>query len=149
MKEIDGFTRGYVAGLADMMSDCSGISGPTSITAQCYSLDTFEAELTLELGIEGYEGLMACEPSEILLMELFSEAIGETYDALKAASSMLNRLRFDFGHEQSIMVPENPRLFCEAYSNYSGGRGPFYIVEQVFVIVFEDAAVMFVTGSDE
>ena len=146
MREIDAYTRGLVAGLAEMSSDCC-VNGPSRLTAFCYGLDTFKAELSLEIGPDAQ--LFEQPSDEIVLMEIFSEVFGEDYDSLRAASKLLSRLRAEFGQDIKVLSPVEPRLFCEAYSGYSGGNGPFYIVESVFAIVFEEAAVLFVFGNDE
>ena len=66
MREIDAYTRGLVAGLAEMSSDCC-VNGPSRLTAFCYGLDTFKAELSLEIGPDAQ--LFEQPSDEIVLME--------------------------------------------------------------------------------
>ena len=141
------YIKGYVKGIAEMASELSGAGGPSSLTAQLFSVRGLKSELAEAFG--GTPDLVEMEPSEVTLMELFTNCFGDTYSAMNSAFRLMRRLRDVFGDDQLILVPESNRMLCEAYSGYSGGRGPFYIVEELFMVVFEKAAVLFVFGSDE
>ena len=147
MKRTDPYTRGYVAGMVEMASELSGLKGPSTMTAQLLDVKGLDSQLSETLGKAG--ALFEMDASEPMLLELFTNCLGDTYDVLNACYRLMNRLRALFGREQRVMAPADPQALCEAYSGFSGGRGPFYIVEDMFLIVFEKAAVLFVFGSDE
>ena len=141
------FIEGYLSGIVEMASELSGLSGPSSMTAQAFSVRSLGRELIEAFGTE--PELIEVEVSETTLLELFTNCLGDTYSALTAAYKLMNKLRSLFGDDQQILIPAQPRMLCEAFSGFSGGRGPFYIVEDMFMVVFEKAAVLFVFGSDE
>lgn len=147
MSSINGYTRGYVAGMVEMASELAGLQGPSTMTAELIDPDRLEDQLTEAIG--GTSGLFEMDASESNLLELFTNCLGDTYDVLNACFRLMNKLRGLFGREQQVFAPVDPQALCEAYSGYSGGRGPFYIVENMFLIVFDKAAVLFVFGSDE
>ena len=141
------YIEGYVKGVVEMASELRGLTGPSSMTAKLFSADDLGAELIEAFGFE--PDFASLEVSEVTLMEIFTNCFGDTYDAMNAAFRMMRRLRNLFGDDRQILVPARPRLLCEEFSGFSGGRGPFYIVEDMFMVVFEKAAVLFVFGSDE
>lgn len=141
------YIEGYVKGVVEMASELSGLTGPSSMTAKLFGVADLGAELIEAFGFE--PDFEAREVSEVTLMEIFTNCYGDTYDAINSAFRTMRRLRNLFGDDQQILTPAKPRLLCEAFSGFSGGRGPFYIVEEMFMVVFEKAAVLFVFGSDE
>ena len=48
-----------------------------------------------------------------------------------------------------LYEPENARDVCEALSGFSGGKGPFYIIEEVFLVQFDEVTAVFYVGNDE
>ena len=141
------YIKGYIQGVVEMASELSSVSGPGSMTAQLFGLRTLDEELFEAFG--GEPEFLELEASEVTLMELFTNCLGDTYDVMNASFRLMRKLRNLFGDDRQVLIPAKNQLLCEAYSGYSGGRGPFYIVEDMFMVVFEKAAVLFVFGSDE
>ena len=60
------YINGYVKGIAEMASELSGVSGPSSMTAQVFSVRSLDSELAEAFG--GEPDLVEMEPSEVTLM---------------------------------------------------------------------------------
>ena len=77
------------------------------------------------------------------------ETLGNNYTGRKISRLLENELGQELGSGCVLYEPENAQEVCEALSGYSGGKGPFYIVEDVFLARFEEITAVFYVGNDE
>ena len=147
------FSAEYLNGLLDgaiklTLSSCRNDGGYEMSAA---AFDCKKEELTAKLpDVLGYEGLRTeLVPSEKSFFEICTERFGGNRKSRKAIRKLENMLVSEFGPEEGAWRLENDSAIKDLCSGYSGGKAPFYIVSQIFVLVFEKSAVLFIIGSDE
>ncbi len=77
------------------------------------------------------------------------ETLGNNYTGRKIARLLEDEIRWELGRRCVVYEPENAQEVCEALSGFSGGKGPFYIVEEVFLAQFDEVTAVFYVGNDE
>lgn len=95
------------------------------------------------------EAEVRLEEGRISFRRKLYEVIGNSYTGRKVARQLDSELTSALGKGRVLYEPEDPSKVCEALSGYSGGRGPFYIVEEVFLAQFDTVAAVFYVGNDE
>ena len=75
--------------------------------------------------------------------------LGDNYTGRKVSRLLEDEIRWELGKDCTVFEPENAKEVCEALSGYSGGKGPFYIVEEVFLAQFDEVTAVFYVGNDE
>ncbi len=75
--------------------------------------------------------------------------LGDTYTGRKIGRLLEDEIRWELGKNCTVFEPENAKEVCEALSGYSGGKGPFHIIEEVFLAQFDEVTVVFYVGNDE
>ena len=58
-------------------------------------------------------------------------------------------MRISLGDEEAVLRPVRPEELLDAGSGYEDGWGPFYILEEVFLILYRKDAVLVMVGNNE
>ena len=77
------------------------------------------------------------------------ETLGDNYTGRKVSKLLEDEIKWELGRGCVLFEPENARDVCEALSGFSGGKGPFYIIEEVFLVQFDEVTAVFYVGNDE
>ena len=142
-----GYMNGFLDGIIKMaLSSCRNEDGyEMSAVLLSNGKESFIKAFSAELGCDEQE-LVICEKS---FLEICRERLGKDRKSRRAILELEDMLVSEFGEEENLYVFKNDRDIRDAYSGYSGGDAPYYIVSQLFIIEFENAAIMFIIGSDE
>ena len=142
-----GYLQGYVSGLVEMAAASSGNLGFSDMTAVWLGRSNVIEAAAEEIGCDPamLEGTVVDEP----LVDHLCLSFGDDVKGINAAYDLVKKLRTLFDADVEIIEFTEHDALCEMYSGFSGGRGPYYIVETMFLVRFEKAAVLFVRGSDE
>ena len=77
------------------------------------------------------------------------EVLGNNYTGRRLSRQLETEMKAELGAGCTVFEPENAQEVCESLSGFSGGKGPFYIVEEVFFVRFDDVTAVFYVGNDE
>ena len=141
------YLQGYVSGLVEMAAVHSDNLGFSDMTAVWLGKSNYIEAAAQEIGCspDMLEGHVIDEP----LVDHLCLSFGDDMKGIQAACDLVKKLRTLFDADVEIIEFTQHDELCELYSGYSGGRGPYFIVETMFLVRFEKAALLFVRGSDE
>ncbi len=135
---ISGFARGITEAISDQ-----AFHGPSSMTARALRKNAIAADLAEEFGVPEEE--IKLVPADITLSEHLSR-LG--WDG-ESAWNLNRRLGFVIGKPKELWFLEDDEEILDKYSGCEQGGGPFYFIEEVFVAVYKEVALLFVIGNDE
>ena len=143
------YKRGFLDGAVRMaLSVCSNELGyEMSAIPLGKGRDSIIKTLSKELGTEEYE--TGLEYTDLVFSDIYAERFGDDEKSLLAVSALEDIICSEFGAEESILMLKNDEDIRDFFSGYSGGNAPYYIVTKLFVVRYEDEAVLFIIGTDE
>ena len=145
-KQFEGLGA-TLKGIVEKASFCAPKMKQRSMTAS-FVLHREAPEVLAELiGVPETE-LKLIEGRISLRKKLFA-TLGDNYSGRKVSRILEDEIKWELGRGCTIFEPENAKEVCEALSGYSGGKGPFYIVEEVFLAQFDEVTAVFYVGNDE
>ena len=134
-------------GIVEKASFCAPNMKQRSMTAS-FVLHKEASEVLSELLDVPEDELKLIEGRTSFRKKLF-ETLGDTYTGRKVSKLLEEEIKWELGRKCEIYEPENAQEVCEALSGFSGGKGPFYIVEEVFLAQFDEVTAVFYVGNDE
>lgn len=137
------YYAGYVRGVTVAISD-NAFKGPSSLSSRVFKRDELVKELSKEFKCS--EEDIVLEKSALTLSDYLKLELG--WDA-ENAWNIGRRLGFVIGKPESLYTIKDDEDFRERYSGYSRGGGPFYFIEELFVVYYKQIAVLFIVGNDE
>ena len=140
--------EGYINGLAEMASVLSDKIGFSMMNVMRFDRADFEEEFLDATGLEVFPDLYQTDET---LEDLFKEIFGTYEDArgMKLAAGLLHLLKFRLGDPAEVLRFVDMPSEREAASSYSGGWGPFYFMEDMFFVQFDEDVLLFMVGNDE
>lgn len=137
----DGFINGIVR-LASAVSTDMGPSGMAAVVARSATAAACELSGVDAESIKTHEANQSLKELMSELLDGFSKADGLT-------DSLMHLIECEIGEASAVLRFDNDWVLRKAMSGYSGGEGPFYFTEDLFVGVFPEVEVLFIVGNDE
>ncbi len=135
----------YINGLVRMASACSTWIGPSEITAFCLPKENMEAELAEEFGISPAEAALTPVPQT--MPQVFAQWLGGKEKKLR--DSLLWLLCSRLGDPGQVYRLRDEEKLLGSLGWGEGGKGYYYFVEDVIVVLFEKTPVCFYVGNNE
>lgn len=137
--------RGYINGLVTLATVTSRGGGPSYARAKCFSRKKWKEQFSEFCGL----------PEDQLEFEKTGES---ARDALRWAfveedkrleEDFFRLMRISLGDEEEVLRPVRLEDFLDSGSGYGDSWGPFYILEDLFVVIYRSNAVLIMVGNDE
>lgn len=148
------YLNGYLNGLLEGAATVYGKLGYHMVNAVCFGRNSFQEEFAQMVGAEPEDFMIeeSWERPEDMFRAIFyadEEDPEQRNEAADLADKLLYLLSFELGNPEYVMRFQEEAEVRENASGYMGGWGPFYYMEGLFFIVFENATVLFMLGNDE
>ena len=142
-KQQLAYYSGFVRGITEAISD-NAFRNPSSMSARVFKKDGLEKELSKELGCR--EEDIVLQPSALSLSDYLKLELG--WDS-ESAWNIGRRLGFVIGKPDDLYTLKDDGEIKDGFSGFSRGGGPFYFIEDLFVVTYGDLAVLYIVGNDE
>ena len=137
------YYSGFVRGITEAISD-NAFRSPSSMSTRVFKKDCLEKDLAKELKCS--EEDIVLEKSALSLSDYLKLELG--WDT-ENAWNLGRRLGFVIGKPEALYTIKDDGELRDNYSGFSRGGGPFYFVEDLFIAVYKELAVLFIVGNDE
>ena len=133
----------YLSGIMNLASSLSTWIGPSYIEVECYQKEQALSNLIKEYHLpkEEYEMIEV----NIAFKELLKELLGDEERLLESINYWIS---FYMGESIKIRRPKNRKLI-DRLGRSEGGNSPFYIVDDVYEIEFQEYMAFFIIGNNE
>ena len=137
------YYSGFVRGITEAISDAA-FRNPSSMTARVFKREGLEKELAKDLH---------CKEEDIILIQ--SALSLSDYLKLEMGWDSENtwnlgrRLGFVIGKPEALYTIADDGEIRDNFSGFSRGGGPFYFIEDLFIAMYGELAVLFIVGNDE
>ena len=136
---------GYIDGLVTMATVTSRGGSYSYARAMCFSRKKWKAQFSEICGIPGEQ--LEFEKTGESAKDAFRWAFVEEDKRLE--EDLFRLMRISLGDEEAVLRPVRPEELLDAGSGYEDGWGPFYILEEVFLILYRKDAVLVMVGNNE
>ena len=141
-KTQSAYISGFARGITEAISD-SAFHSPSSMTARAIRKNALTEDLSEEFGVP--EDEIKLVKADITLSDHLARLGWDRENTWNLG----RRLGFVIGKPQELWFLEDDAEILDAYSGCEDGGGPFYFIEEVFVAVYEEVALLFIIGNDE
>ena len=130
----------YIDGLVTMASSLSKKISYSSISATCFKNKNFKEEFFkyYKVKLEGVKFSKIKDPLEKIFSLYLEDDI---------VNNLLNLLKKDLGEEKELLTINNNDVL-EKLSCFNGGKEPFYFIENLYIVKYNEYIVCFIVGNN-
>lgn len=137
------YISSYLSGVMNLASSMSTWIGPSYIEVECYEKENALSNLVKDYHLPKEEYKM--EEINENLKDLLKDLLG---DNPKLLESVYYWITLHIGEAVKIKTPKE-RKIIDKLGNSEGGNSPFYIVDDLYLIEFQEYVVFFIIGNNE
>lgn len=143
--DIMALHRAYLNGVCRMASACSEWIGCSEISADCYEASRFAAAFAEDYGLAPEKVRLTPVP-ETLRQSLVQWLGGKQP---KLTDSLCWLINTRLGDPRQVYRLENEGEIVASLGWGEDGKGPYYFMDDLFFVEFEEATVCFFLGNNE
>ncbi len=133
----------YLSGMMNLASSLSTWIGPSYIEVECYEKEQALSNLIKDYHLPKEEYKM--EEVKESFKDLLKELLGDDKKLIESIDYWIN---FNIGEPIKIKTPTN-RQIIDKLGRSEGGNSPFYIVDNLYWIEFQEYILFFIIGNNE
>lgn len=134
----------YISGLVNMASSMSSWMGPSFMDAICFNKDDYLEKFSSFHKIKKED--IKLHELNISLEEFIKNNFGEDKKLIEGLSYWIKRKAGDF---KKIYVQDDNSKLNELLEKSQYKKTPFFFIENVVFIEFENMVIAFITGNNE